>query len=99
MRLDVEDERMQVAADLGYTGKAGVLVQQVMPGSPAAGILQQADILTDANGESLTEVEILIEHVALAGVGGKLTLTVFREKKIQEVEVTVGAAPTSSVKG
>ena len=88
-------ERRQIAESLGYMGEAGLIVHRVYLDSPAAGIVRQGDILIEADGEKLTTAELLQNHVASAGVGGKLALTVFREKKIQKVEVTVGIASAS----
>ncbi len=94
---DIEGTEMrQVAESFGYTGETGILVQEVFPGSPADGILRKGDILTEIDGEKLTKAEILRDHVASAGVGGKVLLTIFREKKIETVSVTVGAGPAAA---
>jgi S1-C subfamily serine protease len=96
---DPDPESRKLVEHLGYTGDTGILVQQVMPGSPADGILRKDDIVTEVDGEKLAKAEVLRDRVASAGVGSKLTLTIFREKKIQEVNVTVEALPPSWTQG
>ena len=93
-----DSETRQIATDFGYAGKTGMLVQQVMPDSPAAGILREGDFLIEVDGENITDVGVIQKHVAAAGVGGKVALTIFREKKMEKVDVTVGAAPPSAAR-
>lgn len=90
----VDDPAVQeIVETFGYTEETGVFVQGVVPGSPAAGKLKAGDILVKANGEEITEIGVLMDHLAAAGVGGELTFEVFREQKMKTVTMTVGAAP------
>ncbi len=71
----------------------GALVDEVTPGGPAdiAGI-RVNDIITAVNSEDLEDPEALPDMIKDAGVGAKVTLSVWREteKKRMDIDVTVG---------
>jgi serine protease Do len=77
--------------DLGVGDKDGVVVRFVIPGSPAerAG-LQENDFITTVNGIKMTSPEDLIKEVQKAGVGNKLKIEIFRNRKKIVLDVLVG---------
>lgn len=88
-----EQDSREVADDFGYLDDIGLLVQGVIPGAPADGKLQAGDILIEADGEKLTDTRTLLAQLAAVGPGGELPLSVYRQKQILTVKVTVGTAP------
>jgi serine protease Do len=85
-----------IAAQLGVTATHGVVVQQVVPGSPAekAG-LQPKDIITEINGQSLTGESTLALIIHNQKPGDTVDLTVLRNGQTMQVKLTLGEAPSS----
>jgi S1-C subfamily serine protease len=89
----------------------GVVVEQVMPDSPAdkAGLKAGdtpvtvdgiefslgGDIITKVNGEDVTSMDEVVTAVNESDVGDKLKLTVVREGEEREVTLTLAARPDS----
>ena len=68
----------------------------ILPGSPAekAG-LQEKDIITKVNNDSIDEKNSLVSVLGRYTVGEKVTLTIIRDSKAKQVDVTLEAAPSS----
>ena len=81
----------------GYGLPAGASVQAIEPDSPAekAGLLRN-DIITEANGETITTSSELVDMVGSCSPGDTLTLTVFRNGAYTTVEVIIGEKITSA---
>ena len=81
----------------GYGLPAGASVQAIEPDSPAekAGLLRN-DIITEANGETITTSSELVDMVGSCSPGDVMTLTVFRNGAYVTVEVTIGEKITSA---
>lgn len=78
------------ANNLGAT--EGALVVAVSDGGPAADAgIQENDIITKIDGEQVTSADGLIIVLREHEVGDKVTLTVVRDSKEREVEVTLGS--------
>jgi C-terminal processing protease CtpA/Prc len=86
-----EDLPDELRAQLDLAEGEGLLVTQVMPGSPAeqAG-LKKNDILTKIDGKVVKGEESLASFMKSARVGQEVTLTVLRKSKEQKFKVTVG---------
>lgn len=68
--------------------RAGVLVYQVIPGSPAAlGGLRELDVITHAGDRPVGSMEELVEAANAAGPGQHLPLTVVREGRRLEARI------------
>ena len=74
--------------------KEGILVAQVMKGSPAdkAG-LKVGDIIIALNGRKLEDVRDLQLSIMKTKPGTEVTLTIIREGKRKEIKVKVGELP------
>ncbi len=71
------------------TGQPGIV-----SGSPAASAgLQEGDIITEVNGQSINSNNTLTSLVDNYSVGTNITLTVIRNGKTISVPITVGAMP------
>ena len=72
-------------------GQAGVLVTNVMEGSPAedAG-LKSGDVIVAVDGNATTSTGKLRSQIGVKTIGDKVTLTVFREGGQKRIKVKVG---------
>lgn len=90
----VDDALVQgIPESFGYTGTTGVLVQQVFSDTPATGKLQAGDVVTAFNGKPIKDVSELRNEVAATAPGKEITLSVFRDKKTQDVKLKLGEQP------
>jgi serine protease Do len=83
----------KLAANFGYTGQTGVLVEQTFDNTPASGKLQAGDIITRLNDQPVDNVQQLRDEVATTAPGTDVTLTVFRDHKEVPVVITIGNQP------
>jgi Do/DeqQ family serine protease len=85
----------ELSKSFGVSGE-GVLVNQVMPKSPAetAG-LKVGDLILAIDGKSIKDPRELQRVIADADIGKTLELTVLREKEKRTVKVQVGEMPAS----
>jgi S1-C subfamily serine protease len=99
----------QLAKKLGIDSEFGALVANVVPGGPAdkaglkgadGSITFQAvpyetggDVIVEVEGQKLVEPDALIRAVSEKKPGEKLGLTILRDNKRMEVDVTLGQRP------
>ncbi len=85
-----------IAAQLNITVKDGVVVGEVVQGSPAekAG-LQPKDVITEVDGKPLVGESALAQVTSAHKPGDKITLTVLRNGQQQKVDLTLGTMPSS----
>jgi Do/DeqQ family serine protease len=81
----------EIAARLGLSEVRGVLVRQIEERSPAerAG-LRQGDVILTFNGIPVSDGNSLRNQVASTQPGTEVTLTIFRDGREQQVQVTLG---------
>ena len=92
------DARM--ASKLGIKDKNGVLVSEVVPGSPAAAAgVQELDVITAFDGEPIKGLRSLQGMVERSAIGKPHTLTVFRDGEQVTLTVTVKPLPGDLAKG
>ena len=89
---DVQSEP-ELAKESGYTGATGVLVQEVLQGTPAFGKLQPGDVITALNGKPIENVTHLRNSVALIAPNTDSDFQIFRDGKQQDVNVKLGEQP------
>jgi serine protease Do len=90
----VNDPRVnKLAESFGYDKSEGVFVQEVMDGTPSSGKLQKGDIVTAINGKPVKDVQELRHQVAMIAPNTEVTLSVFRESKVQDVKLKLGEQP------
>ncbi|WP_243074593.1 S16 family serine protease [Microbacterium sp. SS28] len=88
--LMVDSQKEATAAaltELGYDVVSQISVHSLMDGSAATGVLQEGDVLLEADGEVLTSADQLREIVN-AGGGAAVELKIERDGAEQTVEVT-----------
>ena len=82
-----------LAESFGLERPDGALVSTVAPNSAAAKAgLKSGDVITKVNGEAIQEPGMLSSRVGLAKPGDKVTLEVWRDKKLETVVATLGAS-------
>jgi serine protease Do len=89
---DVSKEPAKAKA-VGYTKPNGVMVEQILPDSPANGKLEVYDVVTAINDKPVSSVTELRNVVAEQKPGNNLDLTVFRNGNEQHVQVKLGTQP------
>jgi serine protease Do len=88
---EVSDEKLKL---LGVPGKAGLIVSQVVIGSPAfkAGIAAN-DFITHVDGKPADKFSVLKAAVLQKGVGAEIELKIIRQGRESTVTVKVAEAP------
>lgn len=81
----------EYVAELGLKNTDGAFVQSVVMGSPAfkAGV-KAYDVILSVNGTAIKNSEALSTNVKKLAVGDKATLTIMRDSKQIQLEVTIG---------
>lgn len=76
---------------LGLKPGSGVLIQDVIPGGPAAKAgLHSGDVITEIDGTKITDGPVLLDVVANTPVGKSVNVKVNREGKEQTIPVVIG---------
>ncbi|MCU1546495.1 MAG: ATP-dependent serine peptidase containing a domain protein [Homoserinimonas sp.] len=78
---------------LGYDVKTALLVGDVVPDSPADGVLQTGDLLLSANGEKPADAAGLRDIIKANGLDSAVELSVSREGQMRQLAVTPEASP------
>jgi serine protease Do len=77
---------------LGLDKPEGILVSDVVKGSPAARAgLQQGDIITHYNGKLVKNVNKFRNDIALMNPGSSIELKILRNNKLQSIKVELGS--------
>jgi len=90
----IQDVTDQLAGSFGVKEREGVLVAEVMKGSPAetAG-LKAGDVVVELSGTPIREVPDLQRKIAAIRPGQTMKLVVIRDKKPVPVTVKIGEMP------
>lgn len=83
----------ELAESFGYTGKTGVLVEQILPNAPAGQTLEAGDIITQLDGKPIANIRSLRSAIALTPPGQEVSMTIFRNGQEQVVSVKLGEQP------
>ncbi|HPI91746.1 MAG TPA: DegQ family serine endoprotease [Deltaproteobacteria bacterium] len=92
----IQELTPEIAKSFGLKEASGVLVSDIMPGTPAekAG-LKQGDIIIRFNGEQVDTVAPFRNRVALMAPGTKADLTVIRDGRQRNLTVKIEKMPAS----
>ncbi len=92
--VTIQDVNDKLAAALGLKEVRGVLVSDVLKGSPAekAG-LKRGDVILEVNGEVMDSSGELRNRIATLGAGTKAKLTILRKGERETLTVTLGEMP------
>jgi len=96
MGVTIQPVTEELAQSFGLKQAKGALVNDVIKGGAAAGAgLRQGDIITALNGSEVKDPSHLQRLVAEAGVGKVIKITIFRDGKALEVNMTLASAETA----
>ena len=91
--VSIQPLNQDLAESFGLDRPDGALVSTVAPNSAAAKAgLKSGDVITKVNGEAIQEPGMLSSRVGLSRPGDKVTLEVWRDKKLETVVATLGAS-------
>ncbi len=84
----------RAATHLGIKKDSGVIITQVLPGSPAekAGI-EVYDVILEFNGKKINTVPEFMNAVAGSAIGQNVKVKVWRENKEKSLEITIAERP------
>lgn len=94
--VSIQNVSPEIAAALGIDASTGALVSDVVSGSPAEGVLQQGDVILTFNDEAVDSSSDLPILVGTTKVGTDSVLTVLRDGKEQQLELTIGQHQSAS---
>ena len=83
----------EVAKGLGYDKSTGVLVENTLPNTPSTGKLQPYDVITAIDGKPVQNTTQLRNQIATETPGSNVTLSVFRNGKMEDVQIKLGEQP------
>ena len=99
MGIRHKDITLPKAKELNYNGYAGILIVDVIPGSPAwQHHLQEEDILFCVDGKEITDSATFHKIIKNYSAGDKVILGIFRDGKTNEVEFTFGSRNKTELK-
>lgn len=88
MQTSQQEAVAAALAELGVDYSSVVLVADVEPDAPAAGVLEPGDEILAAGGVPTPDVSVLREEIGANGVDDPIELTIRREGEERAVEVT-----------
>ena len=93
--IEPQEVNSEIARALSLDGTAGVLIRGVVHNGPAerAGI-QPRDVVLELDGKPTRDTPALLARIADLAPGSPVKVKVWRDKKAQDVEVTVGRRPS-----
>jgi serine protease Do len=97
--VSIQEVTQDLAKEFGALDMKGALVADVMDDSPAAKAkLERGDIITAYSGTIIRDPGQLRALVAETAPGTTAILSIFRDKKTQDVTVTIGELPKELAK-
>jgi serine protease Do len=92
--VSVQEITPALADSFGLKNRAGALVAEVTPESPAAKAgLKEGDIITNFNGEAINDANLLTLAVTAVAPGTKVNLEILRDGKIEKLATTTVERP------
>ena len=92
--VSVQDISPALADSFKLSSRAGALVAQVVPDSPAAKAgVKEGDVITGFNGEAVTDSNRLTFAVSAIAPGTKINLEVLRDGKAEKLAATTDVRP------
>ncbi len=92
----IKDITPDLAEYFGIEPGEGVLVNDVVRGSPAEGILERGDVILSVNGQAVHGTDELQQAIMFKQVGERVKLEVMRNKQRLTVEVILGERPSQA---
>ena len=92
--LEPQDVTAELARSLALDSVGGVLIRGIVKNGPAerAGILVR-DVVVEIDGKPTRDTPALLARIAELAPGSVVTVRLWRERKLQGVDITVGRRP------
>jgi serine protease Do len=95
--VTIQDLTPELAKSFGIHDEKGILVAQVVDDTPASKAgLKQGDLIVALNGGPTGKMGEFRNRIALTAPGTKDTLTILRDGKREDVDVTIGTLPQNA---
>ncbi|NVO54979.1 DegQ family serine endoprotease [Rhodobacteraceae bacterium B1Z28] len=94
--VSIQNVSPELASALGIDASSGALVSDVVSDSPADGVLQQGDVILSFNDKAVDSSSDLPILVGTTKVGTDSVLTVLRNGKQEQLELTIGQYQTAA---
>jgi serine protease Do len=92
--VQVQPVTAAIADSMGLNKAEGALVDQPEPNSPAAKAgVKAGDVITEVNGTPIKDARALAQQIARAAPGSTAKLSVIRDGKTQDIDVTLATMP------
>jgi serine protease Do len=89
--VQIQPVTEDIAASLGIDSTDGAIVADAQEDGPAAGAgIQAGDIITEVNGKKVKDPKELSETIARIEPKQRVTVTVLRDGRERDIEVTLG---------
>lgn len=92
----IGDVTADLAEHFGIKPGEGVLVNDVVKGSPAEGLLQRGDVVLSVDGQAVHNTDELQQAIMFRQVGEKVSLEIIRAGQRLTVGVPLGERPSQS---
>lgn len=97
--VSIQPVTEEIAASFGLSKATGALVNDVVPGGPAASAgIRQGDIILALDGKEIREVSQLQRLVAETSIGKRVVVSVFREKKMLRLPLVLASADSAEAR-
>jgi serine protease Do len=88
------EQESELASRLGWNRYLGVIVQRILPNSPAAKYdIRQGDIIIRINGIEIRDTDALINMIGEMDPGASINLDLWRDETTQTLTVTLERQP------
>jgi serine protease Do len=88
--VGIQDVTQDIAASIGRPDTHGAMVTDVTSPGPAAGVIEEGDIILEFDGKQIPEMRDLPRLVAETDVGKPTPVKIFRDGKEQSFTITLG---------
>jgi len=97
--VSIQELSPELAQQFGITETKGVLVSEVLEGSPAKGAgLERGDVILEYDRKPVESPSQLRNAVARTTVGKKITIKYLRDKRVKTVDIAIDEQPKSIAK-
>lgn len=93
----IQEVDQSLAQSFGMPKPFGALVTQVIPEGPALNKLKAGDVIVGLNDKPVSSAAVLPSMVGMVAPGKTVTLTLMRNRKQEEIELTIGELPSEEV--
>jgi serine protease Do len=94
--VQIQDVTAEDAEVYGLPSVSGVMVQEVERNGPASGVLESEDVIVAIDGAAVGYTAELQAKIAEHRPGETVTVTVFRDRRRQDVRIRLAEAPINT---